>query len=409
MRNALMGLPASDADVCGPARPETILALCEGTPVRAYARAAHFGTVELHVADAHGERRMAEYTTFRVDSYRCGHRPERIRFADTVEQDAPRRDFSVNALYQPLHGDGLGPVLDPTGGLDCLRRGVLHTVTPDPDQVFKDDGLRILRAARFQAELDLLPTDALLASARRYAPLLREIARERLHDELRKILLSDLRYPTLTRRAHPVRAGLQTISAIGAWDAHFGLPCDEAAIRAQALYSAPGGVSPVSGRLALLLRGATPEALADAMRGLCFSVRETEEAARLLALQKRLESGDCALFDAVRAGENALRHAQAAYQALTDAGTAGEKEKRALTIASAHREALSARPVPRSLSELAIGGNELLPLCRALEAPPCRIGRTLDALWAGTVSGELANEPHELLLAARALLMRREA
>ena len=163
VRNPLMGLPISDVDVCGPARPETVLAMCEGTEVRAHLRAAHFGTVELHLTDPDGTRHMAEYTTFREDSYRCGHKPDQVRFTTDIAVDALRRDFSVNALYRQVFPDGLGPVIDPTGGLEHLRRGVLHTVTADPDQVLKDDGLRILRAARFQAELDLEPTEALLS------------------------------------------------------------------------------------------------------------------------------------------------------------------------------------------------------------------------------------------------------
>ena len=59
VRNPLMGLPISDVDVCGPARPEAVLALCEGTEVRAHLRAAHFGTVELHLTDPDGTRHMA--------------------------------------------------------------------------------------------------------------------------------------------------------------------------------------------------------------------------------------------------------------------------------------------------------------------------------------------------------------
>ena len=116
VRNPLMGLPLSDVDVCGPARPERVVALCEGTDVRAVLRAAHFGTVELHVTDADGARHMAEYTTFREDSYRCGHRPDAVRFTTDISVDALRRDFSVNALYRRLHDGALGPVIDPTGG-----------------------------------------------------------------------------------------------------------------------------------------------------------------------------------------------------------------------------------------------------------------------------------------------------
>lgn len=122
VRNPLMGLPLSDVDMCGPARPERVMALCEGTQVRAVLRAAHFGTVELHVTDEDGVRHMAEYTTFREDSYRCGHRPDAVRFTTDIGVDALRRDFSVNALYRRLYDGELGPVIDPTGGRSTLNR-----------------------------------------------------------------------------------------------------------------------------------------------------------------------------------------------------------------------------------------------------------------------------------------------
>ena len=114
VRNPLMGLPLSDVDMCGPARPERVMALCEGTQVRAVLRAAHFGTVELHVTDECGVRHMAEYTTFREDSYRCGHRPDAVRFTADIGVDARRRDFSVNALYRRLYdGELAGSRYDP--------------------------------------------------------------------------------------------------------------------------------------------------------------------------------------------------------------------------------------------------------------------------------------------------------
>lgn len=62
--------------------------------MRAVLRAAHFGTVELHVTDECGVRHMAEYTTFREDSYRCGHRPDAVRFTTDIGVDARRRDFA---------------------------------------------------------------------------------------------------------------------------------------------------------------------------------------------------------------------------------------------------------------------------------------------------------------------------
>ena len=88
VRNALMDLPVSDIDLCGKLRPDEVQRLCEGTEVSARLRAAHFGTVELHV-DGH----MAEYTTFRQDSYRGGHQPSEVRFADTVEEECASTGF----------------------------------------------------------------------------------------------------------------------------------------------------------------------------------------------------------------------------------------------------------------------------------------------------------------------------
>lgn len=402
VRNAVMGLPASDMDLCGPARPDEVLRLCEGTAVRAVARAAHFGTVELHVADA-GGRHMAEYTTFRVDSYRGGHQPIAVRFAHSPEEDALRRDFSVNALYCRLSAESgaQAPILDPTGGLKHLRQGVLHTVTHDPDQVLKDDGLRILRAARFQAELGLRPTPALLASAHRHAGLLREIAWERLRDELTKLLLADLRYPTLARTEPPVPAGLGTVLASGAWPALFGaLPPDAAAIAATAHYRAPEGLPPAAGKLALLYRHATPEALMERMLTLRFATRDAQAAQAALQAARALEEGFLSRMEAVRLGVPAVAHAAAALQALA---LAGEPCDAAAARAQAAFAALQSG-VPLSLRELAVHGDELLPLCREHGLPARAVGRALNALWLAAVEGAAPNERAALLAHAEELL-----
>lgn len=402
VRNAVMGLLASDMDLCGPARPDEVLRLCEGTPVRAVARAAHFGTVELHVADADG-RHMAEYTTFRVDSYRGGHQPFAVRFASSPEEDALRRDFSVNALYCRLSAEGgtQAPILDPTGGLEHLRQGVLHTVTADPDQVLKDDGLRILRAARFQAELGLTPTPALLASARKHAGLLSEIALERLRDELARLLLADLRYPTLARSVTPVPAGLGTVLATGAWPALFGalLP-DKAAIAATAHYRAPEGVPPVAGKLALLYRHATPETLEERMLLLRFATRDAQVARAALQAERAWAEGSLPRMDAVRLGVPAVAHAAAALQALALAGepcaSAAERARAALAKLQSG--------IPLSLRELAVHGDDLLPLCRKHGLPHRAVGRALDALWLAAVEATVANERAALLTKAESLL-----
>ncbi len=390
VRNPLMDLPLSDVDVCGPARPERVAALCEGTPIKAVLRAAHFGTVELHLTDAQGAHHMAEYTTFREDSYRCGHRPETVRFATDVAVDALRRDFSVNALYRRVYDGALGEVIDPTGGLTHLNAGVLHTVTLDPDQVLKDDGLRILRAARFQAELGLSPTEALRQSLRRHAPLLGDIACERLRDELQKTLLADLRYPQLKRSVPGTYSGLCTIAQAGAWPYLFGsLPFDAEAAQALARFDA-GALPSLPARMALLMRLAAPETAAALMARLRFAARDGALTQRFLSALHLSEQDAVPPFEAAQLGADAFCFARAAAQALG--------EVRAQAHAQAALDALVG--VPASLRELCLSGDDLLPLFKAHDVPLREMGALLSTLWRMAVERALPNERGALLRAA---------
>lgn len=399
VRNVLMGLPPSDMDVCGPTHPEAVVRLCQDTPVHAVLRAAHFGTVELHGSDSQG-RHMAEYTTFRVDSYRGGHQPSSVRFAETVSVDALRRDFSVNALYWALN-DGLEappPVLDPTGGLTHMRQGVLHTVTADPDQVLKDDGLRILRAARFQAELGFMPTDALLISARRFSPLLGDIAWERRRDELAKLLTADLRYPALPRTTPAVPAGLGTVYRVNAWQALFGsLGMDEGALSATAHYQAPEGIPPIAGKLALLFLQETPERLADRIAVLRFSRLDALAAHAALSASRALVTGNLTAMSALRLGMPALAHAVASFRALA---AVGEPYGAALSAALALQATLQGNDIPKTLKALAVHGDDLAPILRAHGVAKRQTGALLDMLWQWVVSRAGANQRQALLAQA---------
>lgn len=390
VRNPLMGLPLSDIDVCGPARPDEVCALCEGTEVRAHLRAAHFGTVELHLTDENGGRHMAEYTTFREDSYRCGHRPESVRFTTDIAVDALRRDFSVNALYRRVHADGLEEVIDPTGGQKALRDGVLHTVTDDPDRVLRDDGLRILRAARFQAELDLAPTRALEESLVRHAPLLGDIACERLRDELEKVLMADLRYPTLARRAPATASGLETIARAGAWPYLFGsIPFDQEAARSLKRLNAPLPI-----RLALLLHRASSEDVRDCLSRMRFSQRDTALAVRCIRAAQGVFAGTLAPFDAVRLGMDAVFAARDIALALEDENAA--EASRSLLARLETR--------PKALGELAVNGDDLKPLFDGRGLPLRGMGALLETLWRMTVEGFAENEREALIRAAEAEL-----
>ena len=453
VRNPLMGLPISDVDVCGPATPHEVLSLCEGTDIHAHLRAAHFGTVELRIADADGTRHMAEYTTFREDSYRCGHQPSEVRFAKSLSVDALRRDFSVNALYLPVVASGAGEVNDPTGGLEHLRMGVLHTVTADPDQVLKDDGLRILRAVRFQAELGLMPTKELLASAARFAPLLGDIAPERLRDEFVKVLTADFRYgegvacmkppqkgengchpidtpdvlcsntqhagaDSISARlscqlpSHPsyfsVLSGLRTLVRIGAWEFLFpDLAYEESGAGAIERLEVPSGVSVVAGRLALLFWKADAEPFRESLRALCIAERETGQAVRLLEGMQRLMASSLAeplsVFEAAKLGLPVLTFTRNAFVALVGGKGEGNSARAEMRRCAAHAEALIhylSKGVPLSLRELAINGNDLKPVMEEAGCPFREMGALLDYLWECAVERTIANEREALLSVA---------
>ena len=204
VRNALLGLPGSDVDVCGAATPKQVMDILQGSDMHVVPVALDFGTVQIHIPERDTEaakqeqkeketQLIVEYTTFRSDRYDVGggHRPQQVVFSSSLEKDAFRRDFSVNALYASLPD---GEVIDPTGGLYDLENRRLRTTSDDPDGILRDDALRTLRLVRFCAELGFAVEEKTWESTLRFAPQLANIAVERIWKELRKILMSDIRY-----------------------------------------------------------------------------------------------------------------------------------------------------------------------------------------------------------------------
>lgn len=206
VRNPRLGLPISDMDITSALRPEGVLALCQGKGYGVVKKGLAFGMVEIHLGGY-----AFEHTTFRADTYGPGggHRPTAIAFSDTVEADAFRRDFTVNALYQDLL---TGTVLDPTGGLKDLAAKRLRATSPDPAVILRDDALRVLRLARFCGELGFEPEPGTFGAAQRFVGGLKDISRERVRDELQKILLADGKYGNQAG----VYQGLHLLDRLGA-------------------------------------------------------------------------------------------------------------------------------------------------------------------------------------------------
>jgi putative nucleotidyltransferase with HDIG domain len=190
VRDKRMGIEPKDYDIATSATPPQVIALLPGSNEVG----AHFGVV---IAKLGGH--PVEIATFRTDgSYRDGRRPESVTFS-TPQEDAARRDFTINGLFEVPE---TGEVLDFVGGLHDLEAGVIRTIG-DPHARFGEDALRLLRAVRFASRLGFRIDPSTDAALRECAPLLDRISPERIRDELSRIL-------TCSRRARGVRHLVET-------------------------------------------------------------------------------------------------------------------------------------------------------------------------------------------------------
>jgi tRNA nucleotidyltransferase (CCA-adding enzyme) len=176
VRDALRGVPPADWDVATDARPDDLL--------RAFPKAVptglQHGTVTVVEAGAH-----YEVTTLRGESaYSDGRHPDAVRFVDDITADLARRDFTVNALAVD---PATGAVIDPFGGRSDLQARVLRAVG-DPRERFGEDGLRVLRAARFVATLEFELDPATAAAIAPTLATFRKVSPERVRDEWLKTM-----------------------------------------------------------------------------------------------------------------------------------------------------------------------------------------------------------------------------
>ena len=180
VRNALMGEPVSDIGISTDARPDRVHELAERSGRKAIPTGIDHGTVTVVEAG-----RGFEVTTFRKDVETDG-RHAVVVFADDVESDALRRDFTVNALYTIRNGT----VIDPLNGLPDVKARRIRFIG-DASQRIKEDYLRILRFFRFQAcyaKPDDGPDADGLAACAALADGLRSLSRERIGAEMMKLL-----------------------------------------------------------------------------------------------------------------------------------------------------------------------------------------------------------------------------
>jgi poly(A) polymerase len=189
VRDLLLKREPADYDVATSATPAEVMEIFPET----YAVGAQFGVVLVPLPE--GQRtgsdesipqsQAVEVATFRSDlGYSDGRRPDEVRFSQDAREDVERRDFTINGmLIDPLTNE----VLDFVGGRKDLEAGIIRTIG-DPEKRFAEDKLRMLRAVRFAARFEFAIEAETLAAIQRQAQEIQVVSRERVRDELTKML-----------------------------------------------------------------------------------------------------------------------------------------------------------------------------------------------------------------------------
>ena len=182
VRDALMGRPGQDWDLTTDALPETIEALVDGWADTIWDVGREYGTIAMRNGNLH-----VEVTTYRSDEYDASSRKPQVRFGTTLDGDLSRRDFAVNAMAVRIPS---GEFVDLFGGLTDLEERVVRTPVAAGIS-FGDDPLRMMRAARFVAQLGFTAHLEVVAAMSAMADRLDIVSAERIRDELVKLVCAD--------------------------------------------------------------------------------------------------------------------------------------------------------------------------------------------------------------------------
>lgn len=376
VRDALLGVSRSDWDLATAARPETVRKLFRPS----YPIGIQFGTVGVRGADD----RVYEVTTFRRDIETDG-RHAVVEYADEIEEDLARRDFTINAIaYHPLREE----YLDPFQGRDDLRRGTLRSVG-DASQRFAEDYLRVLRGLRFAGRYGLRIEGVTRAALEAAVPRLPRLSGERVREELLKVLAAP--QPSASLALYRELGALTVIAPELA-----GIADEEWARLLRAIDYLPAWRSTL--RLTLLLAPAGRQ-IETLLRRLRFSNAETRAVTALVrALNLRLPAAD----DEVGArrwlsvvtparGRDALRLHIARRRGEPTGGTDGtdlaDRARRILEVMRRHD--------PVTLSDLAIDGNDIQAALGLRSGP--EVGRLLQRCLEAVIDNPELNQQEELL------------
>ena len=414
VRDGLLGRPASDADVASSALWPQAAETLRRRGVAVHETGTAHGTV---TAVVQGE--PVEVTTFRSDgTYSDGRHPDKVRFVGSIEEDLARRDFTVNAIaFHPRRG-----LRDPFGGQRDALSGVIRAVG-DPGERFSEDGLRVLRACRFCAQLGFTVEDGTLAAMRSCKSMVLSVATERVTAELNRLLTAPFAGKALMETWDVLAVVLPELVAMAEFDQRNPHHCYDVLSHTARVVD---GVAPqvLDRWLALLHDVAKPATffldgqgvghfyghgrLGQAMAGevlgrFCFSKAFVDDLCRLVAVHDdgtpatekaaaRLVRSLGGRFDLARALLG-LQRADGLAQAVGGAQRA-EAATRALELL----DAVQAKGEPVGVGQLAITGSDVMA-CGFAEGP--QVGAVLRELLNQVMDGNVPNRRDDLLAAVR--------
>jgi tRNA nucleotidyltransferase (CCA-adding enzyme) len=378
VRDALLGLPASDWDLATSATPQEVQAVFRHTIPTGIEHGTVTVMVRRHGVGSDEAPVPVEVTTFRGEgAYVDGRRPSSVTFHRDLREDLARRDFTVNAFAW----DPIAEVFsDPFDGLADLRRGTIRAVG-DPAARFREDGLRTMRAVRLCATRGFALAPDTAAAIAPALPVLDQVSRERVYVELRKLLVAPK--PSL---------GLEPMLSTGMWP-HV-LPSLPPAEARKAIVAVDGFPRDFELRLARLIRPLAVQGAAQRARALEVVDHRLRlsraERARLVALTS----------EAV----DALGRAVTPAEIRRGAATLGKAHVRC-AVAVAELDAEHAARIETALegaalevADLEVRGRDLI--AAGLVEPGPIVGRVLVALLERTFEDPTLNEKARLLALA---------
>lgn len=180
VRDELMGRTPADYDFATPLSPDEIEQSIRNYGRRPYITGKRFGTVGVRF-----EGNVVEITTFREEVYTRGNRKPHVGFLDNITADLGRRDFTINAIAR--RGKR---IIDPYGGVEDIKNKTIRAVG-HPNHRFRDDPLRLLRAARFVSQLGFTVEEGTKKSAGKMAHKMLGVSKERWSQEMDKLLIGE--------------------------------------------------------------------------------------------------------------------------------------------------------------------------------------------------------------------------